>query len=303
MVHEEQEKSMKEVTILINARNEERSIGECLGSLADQNYGKDKFDVLVMDDASSDRTGDITESMAKKHGNIIHKRYITRQGRVKCINLALELIKTPYFIEFNADCTAERGWLSKIMRGFTSQEVGVVKSSSLGEGISTAFRTDLIRKTGGVDDRYNEFGAGFRYDTDMIFSIKEMGYKIVFVDAHYGHSQKAPSSLRDKVKYAIYRIKIHRFDVLLYKRHPEMAKEYLKIKFGFVRDPMEDFRVASGTWGDKKKLSLSSPQGISLIDEKTPLHFVLIVSLAWLYVFFVKMSRLHGSLIYKKLLI
>lgn len=294
---------MKDVTVLINARNEENSIVQCLESLAGQDYRKEKFDILVMDDASNDRTGEITESMARKHGNIIYNRFESRQGRVRCINLALETIKTPYFIEFNADCTAEREWLKNMVHGFSSKDVGIVKSSSLGEGVSTAFRTDLIRKAGGVDERYNEFGAGFRYDTDMIFSVKKMGYKIVFVDARYSHSQKTPSTLRDKVRYAIYRIKIHRFDVLLYKRHPKLAKEYLKIKFGFVRDPMEDFRVASGTWGTKGRLRLSSPQGVSIIEEKTPLHFILIVSLAWLYVFFVKMSRLHGSLIYKKLLI
>lgn len=189
-----------------------------------------------------------------------------------------------------------------MMRGF-SDDAGIVKSSSIGEGVSTAFRTELIRKAGGVYGRYNEFGAGFRYDTDMIFSVKEMGHRIVFVNARYGHSQKKPMTLRDKVKYAIYRIKIHRFDVLLYKRHPSLAKDFLKIKFGFMRDPMEDFRVASGTWGAKGRLSLSSPQGIVMISDRTPLHFIAIIAMAWFYVFSVKISRLYGSLIYKKLLI
>lgn len=104
---------MKEVTILINARNEQASIGECLDSLAAQDYEKGRYDVLVMDDASSDRTGEIARSFSKKYGNVICKRYEKRQGRVKCINLALDVIKTPYFIEFNADCTAEREWLKK----------------------------------------------------------------------------------------------------------------------------------------------------------------------------------------------
>jgi glycosyltransferase involved in cell wall biosynthesis len=294
---------MKEVTILINARNEESSVEKCLNSLVSQDYDKNRYDILVMDDASTDRTGAITRHAMKAHGNIIYRRYEKRQGRVKCINLALDIIKTPYFIEFNADCFAEREWLENVMKGFSGNDVGIVKSSGLGEGVSTAFRTDLVRKAGGVYERYNEFGAGFRYDTDMIFSIKEMGYRIVFVKARYGHTQKKPATLREKVKYAIYRIKIHRFDSLLYKRHPKLAKDFLKIKFGFLRDPMEDFRVASGTWGEKGRISLSSPQGITIIQDKTPLHFIMIITLAWFYVFSVKMSRLYGSLIYKKLLI
>ena len=295
--------TMKGVTILINARNEEENISRCLESLLKQEYDKKGYEILVVDDASSDRTGDIVKAIGKDNKNVVYKRYENRQGRVKCINLALNLIKNPYFIEFNADCEAERDWLKKIISGFRGKDVGIVKASSLGEGVSTAFRTDLVRKIGGVDERYNEFGASLRYDSDIILSIKELGYRIVFVDAKYRHFQKKPKSFRQKIKYSIYRAKVHRFDVLLYKKHPELAKEILRIKLGFLRSPMEDFRVATGLWGRDKKLRLSSPQGISILDNKSIFHLFLIIILGWVYVFSVKFARLYGSLIYKKLLI
>jgi cellulose synthase/poly-beta-1,6-N-acetylglucosamine synthase-like glycosyltransferase len=294
---------MNDVTILINARNEEEGIAKCLDSLLKQTYARKHLKILVIDDASRDRTGKITKAYVRKNRNIIYKRFDVRQGRVKCINLALGMIKTPYFIEFNADSFAEPDLVKKLMSGFTSENIGIVKASGIGEGISTAFRTDLVRKSGGVDMRYNEFGASFRYDSDMVFSIKEMGYEIIFVSALYGHSQKKPANLRQKVKYALYRINIHKFDALLYKRHPALAKDFLKIKHGFLRSPMEDFRVASGLWTGENKLRLSSPQGINMIEEKTPLHFLAIIMLALAYVFLVKMARFYGSLIYGKLLL
>lgn len=296
---------MKEVTILVNARNEEGGIGQCLESLVNQDYEKSSYEILVIDDASSDGTGDITKHFARKYGNIIYKRFEKRQGRVRCVNLALGMIKTPYFIEFNADCIAECEWLKKMMKGFRGKDVGISKAirSGIGDGISTAFRTDIVKKMGGADERYNELGASFRYDTDMIFSIKEMNYKIVFVDARYGHLQKKPVNLRQKVKYALYRIKIHKFDALLYKKHPKLAKDFLKIKYGFMRSPMEDFRVASGLWTGEGEVRLSSPQGVTILEEKTHVHFLLIITLALFYTFSVKISRLYGSLIYKKLII
>lgn len=303
MVQEKQEMIMKGVTVLINARNEEENIARCLESLVNQKYDKKGYEILVVDDASRDRTSEIVKTIGRKHKNVFYKRYENRQGRVKCINLALDLIKNPYFIEFNADCEAERDWLKKIISGFRGEGVGIVKASSLGEGVSTAFRTDLVRKIGGVDERYNELGASLRYDSDIILSIKELGYKIVFVNARYRHFQKKPKSIRQKIKYSIYRTKVHRFDVLLYKRHPKLAKDILKIKFGFLRSPMEDFRVATGLWGRDKKLSLSSPQGIEILDNKSLFHLFLIIILGWVYVFSVKFARLYGSLIYKKLLI
>ena len=49
------------VSILVPARNEERSIGQCVGSLIAQDYPD--FEVLVLDDSSSDRTGAIVRDL------------------------------------------------------------------------------------------------------------------------------------------------------------------------------------------------------------------------------------------------
>ena len=56
------------VSILIPARNEERSIRECLESLTHQDYPN--FEIIVVNDRSTDRTGEIVEEFQKNHGNI-----------------------------------------------------------------------------------------------------------------------------------------------------------------------------------------------------------------------------------------
>ncbi len=53
------------VSILVPARDEERSIGECAGSLIAQDYPD--FEVLVLDDCSTDRTGAIVAGLFKDH--------------------------------------------------------------------------------------------------------------------------------------------------------------------------------------------------------------------------------------------
>jgi chlorobactene glucosyltransferase len=53
------------VSVLIPARNEERSIASCVRSILAQDYPS--FEVLVLDDQSSDGTRDILESMAVSH--------------------------------------------------------------------------------------------------------------------------------------------------------------------------------------------------------------------------------------------
>jgi chlorobactene glucosyltransferase len=53
------------VALIIPARDEEHNIGSCLGSLFIQNYPAGRFDMLVVDDHSSDRTASIVKALAQ----------------------------------------------------------------------------------------------------------------------------------------------------------------------------------------------------------------------------------------------
>ena len=54
--------SIPEVSIIVPARNEEVSLGACLQSLTAQTGVA--FEIIVVDDASTDRTREIAESFA-----------------------------------------------------------------------------------------------------------------------------------------------------------------------------------------------------------------------------------------------
>jgi chlorobactene glucosyltransferase len=53
------------VSILLPARNEETNIGDCLESLIRQDFPD--FEILVLDDCSSDRTAEIVQTFAQEH--------------------------------------------------------------------------------------------------------------------------------------------------------------------------------------------------------------------------------------------
>ena len=44
------------ISIIIPAHNQERYIGRCLRSVLNQTYARDNYEIIVIDDASSDRT-------------------------------------------------------------------------------------------------------------------------------------------------------------------------------------------------------------------------------------------------------
>jgi glycosyltransferase involved in cell wall biosynthesis len=296
---------MNEVTILISTRNEEKNIGASLSACLGQDYDKKMYKIMVIDDCSTDRTGDIAAKYAGEHGGrVVHVRTESRIGYVKSINLGVSRCNTPFFIEMNADCMPQKNWLRLLMEGFDNKRIVVIKTTNLFEGASSAFRTEIVRKLGMFDERYNEMGSGFRHDTDMMFKILDAGYAIKRISGTgYEHRHPAPATTTGKIKYAISRVKIHRFDPLLYKNHPERTKEMLDIRLGFVRNPVTDFRTATGLWHKGGRLDLSSPQGIKILENRTSFHAVAIIALGICYVLAVKLARLYGSVKFGKLLI
>ncbi|MDZ7725060.1 MAG: glycosyltransferase [candidate division KSB1 bacterium] len=58
------------ITIVVPARNEEEHIGPCLDSLTLQNYPAGKYEIIVVDDQSKDRTLDIIHSFMQDYDNI-----------------------------------------------------------------------------------------------------------------------------------------------------------------------------------------------------------------------------------------
>jgi GT2 family glycosyltransferase len=169
-------------------------------------------------------------------------------------------------------------------------------------GTSTAFRKKLLVKVHGYDERYRYY----REDTDLTFKIMDLGYgyKVVKADYVHDHKETAPKGAWNKTRYVLKRLRYHENDVLLYKNHPLLAGKFLNVKFGFLVSPADDFKVVANLWeGSSKQLKLGSPRGITLIENKSPLHALAIILAGIAYVFAVKSFRLWGSVKFRKLLI
>lgn len=63
------------VSVLIPARNEEKVIGRILHRMTELTYPRGKLEVIVIDDASTDRTSKIAEEIAKEYDyiKVVHR--------------------------------------------------------------------------------------------------------------------------------------------------------------------------------------------------------------------------------------
>ena len=90
-----------EVALLIAAYNEEESIAETLDYALRADY-PGRFQIVVADDGSSDRTRDIVASYAARNGRV-RLLEVDHGGKAEALNAALETINAPLVATIDAD--------------------------------------------------------------------------------------------------------------------------------------------------------------------------------------------------------
>ncbi len=103
------------VSIIIPCRNEESYIGKCLETILEQDYPKDKTEVLVVDGSSSDKTREIIENWKSKIGNLRlldnPKKY-TPFG----LNIGIKNSQGVVIIRMDAHAGYEKDYVSKCVK-------------------------------------------------------------------------------------------------------------------------------------------------------------------------------------------
>ena len=114
-----------EVCVVVPAYNEERHVEECIRSLLEVNYPKDKLRLIFVDDCSTDSTPEIIKEYARKHGHLSYLK-TCGAGPSKARNLGTEVCDAEFVAFTDADCTVDREWIRELLKGFTSPEVAGV---------------------------------------------------------------------------------------------------------------------------------------------------------------------------------
>jgi len=203
------------VSILIPARNEERVVGRLLQRTTELTYPKEKLEVVVIDDSSTDNTGRIADEFSKMHEfiKVVH-RNLHEGGKGKCdaLNEGLKHASGEVVLCFDADYCPQLDIVEKLVAYFIDPEVGAVQGrvTVLNEPNTLVSRLVALERIGGYrvdqlarDDlrlvpQYGGTVGGFRRclleslggwdhdvlaeDTDLTFSVVLAGYKVRYVN-------------------------------------------------------------------------------------------------------------------------
>lgn len=179
---------MKKISVIVCAYNEEKYLPRCLESLTHQTFPPEDYEIIVVDNNSTDSTSRIAESFGVKV--ILEKK----QGAVFAMVAGCNEASGEIVAVTDADTMVSKNWLSSIDSIFQDSTVvgagGYMKvTSRVAEylnhlflafqfgirkpnlcGPNMAFRRSAYEAIGGVDTRYIA-----SYDVDLGFRLKKIG--------------------------------------------------------------------------------------------------------------------------------
>lgn len=201
-----------DVSIIIPVHNNSIYTFNCLNSIFKNSEGS--FEVIVINDASDDDTSNLLMNM----GNIKVIKNDENKGFVESCNIGAKSATGKYLFFLNNDTLVTENWFKPLINAMSIKDVGAVgvkliypngKLQEAGgiiwndascwnygryddpekpqynfirevdycSGAALIVRKDLFEKLGGFD---KTFKPGYYEDTDLCFSIRRSGYKVLF---------------------------------------------------------------------------------------------------------------------------
>ena len=106
-------KSKVKISVVVAAKNEEKNIPGLIKSLTEQKYSDDLYEVIIVDDNSTDDTLNISKELIKDLNNysIITADEKKFKGKKGALQLGVEKAQHPYILITDADCRPEFNWI------------------------------------------------------------------------------------------------------------------------------------------------------------------------------------------------
>ena len=150
LLSQKSDSDLSNVSFIVSAFNEAKVIGRKLENIADLNYPLDRIEVLVIDDASSDGTGDIARGKMQELKML--GRVITNANRIglnRSLNLAMKVAKYNFVCISDSDVVLEKDALKNavsVLSGFkdaggvTGRLQPVFEGQGVAQATETAYR-------------------------------------------------------------------------------------------------------------------------------------------------------------------
>lgn len=135
------------VSVIVCAKNEAENVSRFVPLLAAQNFPD--FEIILIDDASSDNTLEIFEEFEKQYSNVRLVKVVNNEAfwanKKFALTLGIKAAKNEYLLFTDADCRpSSENWISEMSSHFTLKKT-IVLGYGAYEKIAGSFINKIIR--------------------------------------------------------------------------------------------------------------------------------------------------------------
>jgi glycosyltransferase involved in cell wall biosynthesis len=207
------------IAVVVAAHNQERYIGRCLRSLVAQNYPRQDFEILVVNDGSTDRTA---YALGLFDNEICVQTHEQQQGLPASLNRAIRSANAQFVVRVDADDYVNRDFLL-FLHAFLSHNPYMDAVAC--DYLVMNDREEIIERRSCAE---NPIACGILFRTDQLIDIglydesflwhEDQDLRIRFLQRYKIHRLELP----------LYRYRLH--DSNMTKNGPEMERHYARLK-------------------------------------------------------------------------
>jgi cellulose synthase/poly-beta-1,6-N-acetylglucosamine synthase-like glycosyltransferase len=210
------EKPKTTFSIIVPFRNEEKNLPKLLKSISNLNYPKELFEIIMVDDFSTDASECVYIKWRMENGlietTLLENLRLSNSPKKDAISRAVPIIKHEWIITTDADCIVNKNWLltldNFIQKNNDEMVVGAVVYKTKNNWFHQFQQLDLLSLQGttigsfGIGKPFMCNGANFAYTKKLFNEIGGFGgnNKMASGDDVF-LLQKALKNHSDKVQY------------------------------------------------------------------------------------------------------
>jgi cellulose synthase/poly-beta-1,6-N-acetylglucosamine synthase-like glycosyltransferase len=151
------------LSVIIPVRNEAHTITRLLDTLSNQDYAAENFEVVVINDHSSDKTEEVVNAWTKENPEIsltLLNQDAEHQGKKDALTRGIGYAKGEIVVTTDGDCVVQSGWLSSIAYAFDQDVQLVVGAVRLREDHSFFSKLQVVEFASLVGTGVATLGCG-----------------------------------------------------------------------------------------------------------------------------------------------
>ncbi|MDV6236887.1 glycosyltransferase family A protein [Leptospira ellisii] len=113
---------MNKISIIIPTYNRAGQLAECIGSLIDQDFPKENYEILIIDNASVDETRKVAQEFVSRYSDLVRYFYEPTPGLVHARHCGYKNARYGILSYTDDDAILDRGWLAAVDEIFDSSE-------------------------------------------------------------------------------------------------------------------------------------------------------------------------------------